>query len=153
MTEEDDKSLRQLEYILKNILYEIVNSIKNAVSSDIGSSPQMLYGSEVDPILRSSTEMAYTLGTTHAAKAVQQEGYLTHSDIDAIIQIASEHASKFWARVDRGIVQKDRQYKSLAFKETPEHLSNAWLVDSIASSLVYTAYNQAIKTKAQKITT
>jgi hypothetical protein len=151
----DDKQLRQLESQLRDKLYEVVNSIKQVIKFDPLTSI-LLYTDEVDAMVRRYTEDAFIIGIDHAVNSLKHEGFLTHEDIDTIKQITDEHIQRFWARVEKGIIIKERQYKALQFTDKQDvtgHLSNAWLVDSIASSVIFTAYNSAVKTKAQKITT
>lgn len=150
----DDSKLRQIEQELKLKLYEITESIKKVMQTDIGNTPPTFaYETETAAIIRSFTQKAYMLGVDHATNSMKHEGYLTHSDIDAIGQIVRDSITRFWARVNKGIVVKQRQYEALKFTEADltGHLSNAWIVDSLVTSVIYGAYNLAVKTKASKI--
>lgn len=166
----NEQQLKRTEDELRTKLYELVVSITGLVigqaarpsqatesptTPTILSSPLIMYEDEVSAIFRKFAQDGYLLGIAHVAEALQQEGYLTHADIDAIKQISSEHSARFWARVQRGIIEKEMQIQNLQFTgEAPDtHLTREWIVDAIASSDVFTSYNEAVRTKASRLTT
>jgi len=149
-----ERELKALEDELKSKLYDVVASITKLFAGPmLGSSPIFMYQDEITSMFRHYAESGYKLGAEHAALALRQEGYLTHADIDAIKQIAAQHSERFWARINRGVIEKEQQMRNLQFTgEAPDsHLTKEWIVDPIASSDVFTAYNQAIRTKATRL--
>lgn len=159
-----DEECAALEQQLRDKLYEIVDSLKRLVAGDRRAvdspmSPSLLYQDEVMHILRSYIQGGWMAGTIHTTNRMGHESYLTHTDVTHIKQIATDHNYRFWARVERGVIQKEIEAQILPSEnETPaedsdkaEHYSNEWICDAIASSCIFSAYNQAIKEKASKL--
>src|SRR5215472_4553394 len=149
-----ERELKALEDELRNKLYDVVTSVTKLFAGLlICSSPVLMFQDEVNAMFRHYAESGYKMGTEHAALALRQEGYITHADIDAIKQIAADHSARFWARINRGVIEKEQQMRNLQFTgEAPDsHLTKEWIVDPVASSDVFTAYNQAIRTKATRL--
>jgi hypothetical protein len=158
-----DEHCADLEAQLRDKLYEIVESLKRLMahspSMQTPSTPSLMYDGEVMNILRSFIQSGWMAGTIHTTSRLKHEAYLTHTDVTRIKEIALNHSNRFWARVERGVTQKEMEARFMpAAEDTPtdkrdeaEHYSNEWICDAIASSCIYTAYNQAIKEKAIKL--
>lgn len=156
-----DEECNALEAELRDKLYEVVDSLKGLLSNMramTSVAPSLAYEEEVEHIFRSYAQSGWLTGTIHTTNRLRRESFLTHTDITSIKQISLEHGQRFWARVERGVIQKEMEAKFIPDpNDTPtdsqseaEHYSNEWIVDAVASSCIYSAYNQAIKSKASK---